>query len=65
MDLDNAVIVDVEPTVPIRQAETLAARRIEGLSEPILARYSACLAANGVEVAGIEFIRDAEGEIYT
>ena len=38
---------------------------IEGLSEPILARYSACLAANGVEVAGIEFIRDAEGEIYT
>ncbi|MCP4407990.1 MAG: transposase, partial [Gammaproteobacteria bacterium] len=28
VDLDNAVIVDVEPTVPIRPAETLAARRM-------------------------------------
>lgn len=28
VDLDNAIIVDVEPTVPIRPAETLAARRM-------------------------------------
>ena len=28
VDLDNAVIVDVAPTVPIRPAETLAARRM-------------------------------------
>ena len=28
VDLDNAVIVDVEPTAPIRPAETLAARRM-------------------------------------
>ena len=28
VDLDNAVIVDVEPTVPVRPAETLAARRM-------------------------------------
>lgn len=28
VDLDNAVVVDVEPTVPIRPAETLAARRM-------------------------------------
>jgi transposase len=28
VDLDNAVIVDVEPSVPIRTAETLAARRM-------------------------------------
>ena len=38
---------------------------IEDFSEPILTRYSDCLAANGIEVAGIEFIRDAEDEIYT
>ena len=33
--------------------------------DPILARYEAFLAANGIEIAGIEFIRDAEGQIYT
>jgi len=29
------------------------------------ARYEAFLAANGIEVAGIEFIRDTEGGVYT
>ena len=29
------------------------------------ARYEAFLAANGIEVAGIEFIRDADGAVYT
>lgn len=38
---------------------------IEGFDDPILKRYATCLAANGVEVAGIEFIRDASGEIFT
>jgi hypothetical protein len=38
---------------------------IEDFSETILSQYGDCLAANGVEVAAIEFIRDAEGEIYT
>ncbi|MEM9240735.1 MAG: IS1182 family transposase [Pseudomonadota bacterium] len=34
VDLDNAVIVDVEPSVPIRTAETFAARRmIDRISE--------------------------------
>ena len=28
-------------------------------------RYEAFLAANGIEVAGIEFIRDADGAVYT
>lgn len=28
VDLDNAVIVDVEPSVPIRGAEAFAARRM-------------------------------------
>ncbi len=30
MDLDNAAIVDVEPSVPIRTAEAFAARRMVG-----------------------------------
>jgi RimK-like ATP-grasp domain len=33
--------------------------------DPVFAKYSACLAANGIEVAAIEFIRDAEGEVYS
>lgn len=33
--------------------------------DPILERYEAFLKENGIAVAGIEFIRDASGEIYT
>ncbi|MCL6452599.1 MAG: alpha-L-glutamate ligase [Alicyclobacillus sp.] len=38
---------------------------IEGFADPILNQYEALLADCGIEVAGIEFIRDAQGEIYT
>jgi hypothetical protein len=38
---------------------------LEGFDDPILARYEAFLAASGIEVAGIEFIRDSAGELYT
>ena len=38
---------------------------IEGFNEPILANYEKFLAANGIQIAGIEFIRNAAGEIYT
>lgn len=38
---------------------------IDGFDHPILERYAAFLAANGIEVAGIEFIRDERGERYT
>lgn len=38
---------------------------IEGFEHPVLERYAAFLAANGIEIAGIEFIRDAAGELYT
>jgi D-alanine-D-alanine ligase-like ATP-grasp enzyme len=38
---------------------------IEGFSDPILSRYRAMIAANGIEVTGIEFIRDAQGRIFT
>ena len=38
---------------------------IAGFDDPILARYCAMIAANGIEVTGIEFIRDAQGRVYT
>ncbi|MFD1380061.1 ATP-grasp domain-containing protein [Fodinicurvata halophila] len=38
---------------------------IEGFHDPILARYADFIAANGIEVSGIEFIRNEAGEIYT
>ena len=36
-----------------------------GFRHPILARYERFLAANGVDVAGIEFIADRDGEVWT
>jgi biotin carboxylase len=38
---------------------------IDDIDAAQTARYEAFLAANGIEVAGIEFIRDAEGGVYT
>ena len=38
---------------------------IDGFKHPILARYRDFLAKNGTDVAGIEFITDASGELYT
>jgi hypothetical protein len=38
---------------------------IEGFADPIIARYEAFLAANQVAIAGIEFIRNEAGEIFT
>jgi hypothetical protein len=38
---------------------------IEGFSEPIVQKYQQFIAANGIGIAGIEFITDASGEIYT
>lgn len=38
---------------------------LEGFNEPILEKYAEVLAANGIQIAGIEFIRDEAGEIYT
>ena len=38
---------------------------IEGFAHPIVERYRRFLAANGIGVAGIEFIADANGELYT
>ncbi|WP_066061782.1 ATP-grasp domain-containing protein [Neobacillus soli] len=38
---------------------------IEGFSDPILNKYEQFLAANQIQVAGIEFIRNSAGDIYT
>lgn len=38
---------------------------IDGFYDDILAKYERVLAANGIQVAGIEFIRDQYGVIYT
>jgi hypothetical protein len=38
---------------------------VEGFRHPIVASYERFLAANDIEVAGIEFIVDAKGELYT
>ena len=53
---------------PVGEAPSAAAPRFEivpDFKHPILEKYRKVLAANGVEVAGIEFIQDARGEIYT
>ncbi|WP_416826562.1 ATP-grasp domain-containing protein [Ectobacillus polymachus] len=38
---------------------------IDGFHEPIVQKYEEVLAANGIAIAGIEFIRNSKGDIYT
>jgi hypothetical protein len=38
---------------------------IQGFNDPLIARYRAFAAANGIEVTGIEFIRDRAGRTLT
>ncbi|MDJ0941997.1 MAG: alpha-L-glutamate ligase [Kiloniellales bacterium] len=40
-------------------------RVLEGFDDPITHRYARFLADNGIEISGIEFIRDVSGEIFT
>jgi hypothetical protein len=46
-------------------AATPKFRILDCFEHPILARYEAFLAENGIEVAGIEHIRRADGELVT
>ncbi len=49
-------------------APTSAAPRfeiLEGFTHPIIDRYARFIAANGIGIAGIEFITDREGELWT
>ncbi len=38
---------------------------VEGFQDPIIEKYESFLAANGIQVAGIEFIRNQDGQIFT
>jgi hypothetical protein len=38
---------------------------LEGFAHPIIDRYTRFIAANGIGIAGIEFITDREGELWT
>ena len=38
---------------------------VQGFRSPLIERYQRFLAANDIEVAGVEFIVDAQGEAYT
>jgi hypothetical protein len=40
-------------------------RIIEGFDSPLIPRYQEFLAANGIHIAGIEFILDKDGRAYT
>ena len=50
-------------TAPVAAAPRF--RIIEGFSHPIVDRYRRFLADNGIGIAGVEFITDRDGEIYT
>jgi hypothetical protein len=46
-------------------ATTPQFRILNGFSHPLIERYQRFISANGIGIAGIEFITDREGEIYT
>ena len=53
---------------PVGEKPSAAAPRFEvipNFANPIIERYRKVLAANDVEVAGVEFIADESGELYT
>lgn len=55
-------------TAPIATVPSTVAPRFRILPDfnhPIIGSYQKFLAANGIEVAGIEFITDVNGELYT
>jgi hypothetical protein len=53
----------VGDTAPIAAAARF--RIVEGFADPVVERYQRFLAANGIGIAGIEFITDADGRSYT
>jgi hypothetical protein len=57
-----------EPFCPADQGAGEARAKftiVDGIAPVLARRYEAFLAANGIAVAGIEFIADAEGGLYT
>ena len=54
---------------PVGETSPVAAtprfRIIDGFSHPIVDRYRRFLGGNGIDIAGIEFVTDRNGELYT
>ena len=50
---------------PVGEIEKPKFKIIEGFTNPILEKYERFLEANKIHIAGIEFITDKNGEIYT
>ncbi|EQB87594.1 glutathione synthase/RimK-type ligase-like ATP-grasp enzyme [Clostridium punense] len=50
---------------PVGETKTSKFTVLEGFSNPIFEKYEKFLAANGIEIAGIEMITDKKGVIYT
>jgi hypothetical protein len=57
--------VGASPAVPAPAAAAPRFRILPEFNHPILGAYKKFLAHNGIEVAGIEFITDKHGELYT
>ncbi|HSV18795.1 MAG TPA: alpha-L-glutamate ligase [Casimicrobiaceae bacterium] len=55
----------VGQSAPVPAAPAPRFRIIEGFADPLVERYQRFLAANGIGIAGIEFVTDARGERYT
>lgn len=50
---------------PVGESGTSKFTVLEGFENPIFEKYEKFLAANGIEIAGIEMITDRKGQIYT
>lgn len=50
---------------PVGESGTSKFTVLEGFENPIFENYEKFLAANGIEIAGIEMITDRKGQIYT
>lgn len=50
---------------PVGVAQKPKFKIVEGFTNPILDKYARFLEANNIHIAGIEFITDEHGEIYT
>jgi hypothetical protein len=50
---------------PVGETPAPRFRIVEGFADPIIERYRRFIAANGIGIAGIEFITDERGDRYT
>ena len=57
--------VGTAPAVPTPATAAPRFRILPGFDHPILGAYKKFLAHNGSEIAGIEFVTDTQGELYT